>query len=110
MRLNRAILLNHLKEIVENGKRLTPEQLKALAGANHNNAAEELGYDLPKASNQANSQPANMDEDTDGTEEEDIAEVSALPPTQSQRPSNRSKKPPAPPTPVTTTNHPKKED
>ena len=61
MRLNRAILLHHLKDMVEHGKRLSPEQLQALASrTDETNGHNETG---------------RLTGGSDGTEEEEIEEV-----------------------------------
>lgn len=69
LRLNRAILLNHLKEMVGNGKRLTQDQLRELGNGK---MADALGYD---GRDIVAAYPAYAEEGSDGTEEEDIAEV-----------------------------------
>ena len=72
MRLNRAILLHHIKDMMDNGRRLSPEQLQALSAGNKTDLAEAPVYETAR---DPAGRGASNGHDSDGTEEEEIAPV-----------------------------------
>ena len=80
MRLNRAILMQHLKDVTDGG-RLGPEDVEALkAAGSGGNFAERMGYDGSMTGIDTHAQSHYLDEETELSGEEELPEVSVTRP------------------------------
>lgn len=74
-RLNRAILLQHLKEVIE-GASLSPEEIESLkATGAGGNLAERIGYDSAMTGIDLHARSQYIDDETEISGEEELPEV-----------------------------------
>ena len=75
MRLNRAILLHHLKNVID-GKPLNEAEAEALRrNRADGNLSTTMGYDEQMTGIDGNARSAYLDEDTENSDEDEIPEV-----------------------------------